>query len=147
MTSNKLDKISCWILCKHFMSLTKNLSAISLWRYSFPKTRFFGLSSWQRPPASEIVHKIVFRENAPTIIFIDEIDAVAGKRSFGGNNSEFGRMTINQLLQEMDGFKSQSDVFVIGATNLKDSLDPGMVKIIFLLHKYLFKFRLRKLPF
>ena len=54
---------------------------------------------------------------------------MAGKRNFGGNSSDFGRMTINQLLQEMDGFKSQSDVFVIGATNLKDSLDPGMVKI------------------
>merc|ERR1712131_519838 len=68
------------------------------------------------------------RENAPTIIFIDEIDAVAGKRNFGGNSSDFGRMTINQLLQEMDGFKSQSDVFVIGATNLKDSLDPALLR-------------------
>ena len=107
--------------------------------HSFPQNQFtaYGLNR-DRSPAWQFIR--LFRENAPTIIFIDEIDAVAGKRNFGGNSSDFGRMTINQLLQEMDGFKSQSDVFVIGATNLKDSLDPGMVKIIFILHKIYVKF-------
>ena len=60
-----------------------------------------------------------FRENAPCIVFIDEIDAVGGKRKTGGSTSDYSRMTINQLLQEMDGFKSNDDVIVIGATNLK----------------------------
>ena len=60
-----------------------------------------------------------FSEHAPCIIFIDEIDAVGGKRKTGGNTSDYSRMTINQLLQEMDGFRSNDDVIVIGATNLK----------------------------
>jgi len=68
------------------------------------------------------------REHAPCIIFIDEIDAVGGKRKTGGNTSDYSRMTINQLLQEMDGFRSNDDVIVIGATNLKDVLDPALLR-------------------
>ena len=63
---------------------------------------------------------IFCRKNAPCIVFIDEIDAVGGKRGHSGINSDpLSRMTINQLLQEMDGFKSNDNVIVIGATNLK----------------------------
>lgn len=68
------------------------------------------------------------RENAPCIVFIDEIDAVGGKRKTGGSTSDYSRMTINQLLQEMDGFKSNDDVIVIGATNLKAVLDPALLR-------------------
>lgn len=68
------------------------------------------------------------RENAPCIVFIDEIDAVGGKRKTGGSTSDYSRMTINQLLQEMDGFKSNDDVIVIGATNLKGVLDPALLR-------------------
>jgi len=68
------------------------------------------------------------RENAPCIIFIDEIDAVGGKRKTGGNTSDYSRMTINQLLQEMDGFKTNDDIIVIGATNLKAVLDPALLR-------------------
>lgn len=68
------------------------------------------------------------RENAPCIVFIDEIDAVGGKRKTGGSTSDYSRMTINQLLQEMDGFRSNDDVIVIGATNLKSVLDPALLR-------------------
>lgn len=56
------------------------------------------------------------RRTAPSIIFIDEIDSVAGKRSAQGISHE--RDTINQLLSEMDGFKQTDKIIVIGATNL-----------------------------
>ena len=74
------------------------------------------------------------REQAPCIIFIDEIDAVAGKRSGNGAGDDSrSRMTINQLLQEMDGLKENENLIVIGATNFKQYLDsailrPGIVR-------------------
>jgi len=68
------------------------------------------------------------RDNSPCIIFLDEIDAVGGKRTGSGFESSSSRMTINQLLQEMDGFKSDENVIVIGATNLKSVLDPALLR-------------------
>jgi len=68
------------------------------------------------------------RENSPCIIFLDEIDAVGGKRTGSAFESSGSRMTINQLLQEMDGFKSDENVIVIGATNLKSVLDPALMR-------------------
>lgn len=56
------------------------------------------------------------RRKSPSIIFIDEIDSVAGKRS-NNLNSKMND-TINQLLAEMDGFKATENIVVIGATNL-----------------------------
>lgn len=70
-------------------------------------------------------------ENAPCIIFIDEIDAIGKSRSsgnsFGGGNDE-REQTINQLLTEMDGFNGTNGIVVIAATNRPDILDPALVR-------------------
>merc|ERR1719362_2231646 len=67
------------------------------------------------------------REKAPSIIFIDEIDAVGKKRGgkMGGGNEE-RENTLNQLLVEMDGFSTDSSVIVLAATNRADSLDDAL---------------------
>lgn len=66
------------------------------------------------------------RKHAPSIIFIDEIDSVGGKRSRIADHREATTM-LNQLLAEMDGFGSQDSlVFVMGATNQKDQLDEAL---------------------
>jgi len=63
---------------------------------------------------------------SPSIIFIDEIDAVAKKRDqkFGSNDERDN--TLNQLLVEMDGFATDEAVIILAATNLADSLDPAI---------------------
>ena len=69
------------------------------------------------------------REKAPSIIFIDEIDAVGKKRAgrMGGGNEERDN-TLNQLLVEMDGFSTDSSVIVLAATNRADSLDSALLR-------------------
>jgi cell division protease FtsH len=69
------------------------------------------------------------RRVAPAIIFIDELDAVGGKRSTGsrGGNDE-REQTLNQLLIEMDGFKGDTGVVVIAATNRPDMLDDALTR-------------------
>ncbi|MCD6264154.1 CDC48 family AAA ATPase [Candidatus Bathyarchaeota archaeon] len=63
-------------------------------------------------------------KNAPSIIFIDEIDAIAPKR--GEVTGEVERRVVAQLLASMDGLKSRGNVIVIGATNRPDALDPAL---------------------
>ena len=70
------------------------------------------------------------RSNAPCILFIDEIDAIGKKRgnsNFTGGNDE-REQTLNQFLTEMDGFKDNSGVIVIGATNRIDVLDDALLR-------------------
>lgn len=66
------------------------------------------------------------KKNAPCIIFIDEIDAVGGKR--GVNDSEEREQTLNQLLTELDGFNNSEGILVIGATNRLEKLDPALLR-------------------
>jgi ATP-dependent metalloprotease len=61
------------------------------------------------------------RKKQPSIIFIDELDAVGGKRS--GRDQQYLKQTLNQLLVEMDGFMQTEGVIVIAATNFPESLD------------------------
>ncbi|MGB0356910.1 MAG: ATP-dependent metallopeptidase FtsH/Yme1/Tma family protein [Cytophagales bacterium] len=69
------------------------------------------------------------RKNAPCIIFIDEIDTVAGRRQSGQNDMEGGDpRTTNQLLTEIDGFDANAGIFVIGSTNRPDMLDPAILR-------------------
>ncbi len=69
------------------------------------------------------------KENAPCLIFIDEIDAVGRQRGagIGGGNDE-REQTLNQLLTEMDGFEGNSGVIVIAATNRPDVLDAALLR-------------------
>ena len=69
------------------------------------------------------------KKNAPCIVFIDEIDAVARRRGtgMGGGNDE-REQTLNALLVEMDGFENNSNVIVIAATNRADILDPALLR-------------------
>lgn len=69
------------------------------------------------------------KKNAPCIIFIDEIDAVGRQRGagLGGGNDE-REQTLNQMLVEMDGFETGSNVIVIAATNRPDVLDPALMR-------------------
>ena len=69
------------------------------------------------------------KKTSPSIIFIDEIDAIGRMRSGGGINSHDEReQTLNQILVEMDGFSQHDNVIVIAATNRADMLDPALVR-------------------
>ena len=68
------------------------------------------------------------KEKAPCIVFIDEIDAIGGKRDgrVGGNDER--EQTLNQLLTEMDGFEGNNGVIILAATNRPESLDPALTR-------------------
>lgn len=69
------------------------------------------------------------KKNAPCIIFIDEIDAVARRRGSGlGSGHDEREQTLNQLLVEMDGFGVNEGIIVMAATNRKDILDPAILR-------------------
>src|SRR4051794_6789691 len=70
------------------------------------------------------------RENAPAILFIDELDAAARRRGTGGSagGADEREQTLNQLLVEIDGFDVASGIVVVGATNRPDILDPALLR-------------------
>lgn len=69
------------------------------------------------------------KRNAPCIVFIDEVDAVGRQRGAGlGGSHDEREQTLNQILVEMDGFDSNTNVIVIAATNRPDVLDPALVR-------------------
>jgi cell division protease FtsH len=67
------------------------------------------------------------RENAPAIVFIDELDAVGAQRTGHGFNREQDQ-TLNQLLVELDGFESREQIVVMGASNRLQDLDPALLR-------------------
>jgi len=74
------------------------------------------------------------KKNAPCIIFIDEIDAIGGKRAgtsgggMGGGGNDEREQTLNQILTEMDGFEGNAGVIVLAATNRADILDEALLR-------------------
>ncbi|MFH0829408.1 MAG: ATP-dependent zinc metalloprotease FtsH [Candidatus Kerfeldbacteria bacterium] len=69
------------------------------------------------------------KKNAPSIVFIDEIDAVGRQRGTGlGGSHDEREQTLNQILVEMDGFDTDTNVIVIAATNRPDILDPALLR-------------------
>lgn len=69
------------------------------------------------------------KKNSPAIIFIDEIDAVGRKRGSGmGGGHDEREQTLNQILVEMDGFETDTNVIVLAATNRADVLDPALLR-------------------
>ncbi len=69
------------------------------------------------------------KRSAPCIIFVDEIDAVGRRRGAGlGNSNDEREQTLNQILVEMDGFDTNTNVMIIAATNRPDILDPALLR-------------------
>ena len=69
------------------------------------------------------------REGQPSLIFIDEIDAIGRQRGMGiGGGHDEREQTLNQILIEMDGFDTRTDVIVLAATNRPDMLDPALIR-------------------
>ena len=69
------------------------------------------------------------REQSPAVIFVDEIDAVGRRRGIGlGGGNDEREQTLNQILVEMDGFGTDTNVIVIAATNRPDVLDPALLR-------------------
>src|SRR6185437_15421542 len=69
------------------------------------------------------------RQDKPSIIFIDEIDAIGRKRGTGiGGGHDEREQTLNQILSEMDGFEPAEGIIVMAATNRPDVLDPALLR-------------------
>jgi cell division protease FtsH len=68
------------------------------------------------------------RKLAPSIVFIDEIDAIGQRRGTGIGGNDEREQTLNQLLAEMDGFDPSTDIVIIAATNRPETLDPALLR-------------------
>lgn len=87
------------------------------------------LSKWVGD-SEESVRKIFdkARENSPSVIFFDEIDAIGGERGGGAGGSEVGDRVVTQLLTELDGVEGLENVTVVAATNRPDQLDNALTR-------------------
>ncbi|QLG47336.1 CDC48 family AAA ATPase [Natrinema halophilum] len=74
----------------------------------------------------EVISKA--RENAPTVVFFDEIDAIASKRGTGTGDSNVGERVVSQLLTELDGLEELEDVVVIAASNRPELIDDALLR-------------------
>jgi len=74
----------------------------------------------------ELFHKA--RQASPCIIFLDEVDSVVPSRGEGSTDSHVAERVLSQFLSEMDGLEELKGVFVIGATNRVDLIDPAMLR-------------------
>jgi transitional endoplasmic reticulum ATPase len=93
----------------------------------YPQTASDLTSKWVGESEASVVRLFArARDNAPSIIFIDEIDAVGAARSEMG--SSYLDRTLTQLLTELDGMTEQRGVFVMAATNRPDALDPALTR-------------------
>lgn len=70
----------------------------------------------------------VAKKHSPCIVFIDEIDSIGTKRSSNGEGHSEKEQTINELLQQMDGFTGKEGVFIVAATNRPDKLDSALTR-------------------
>lgn len=68
------------------------------------------------------------RQNSPCIVFLDEIDAIASERGSGATTSGASDNVVSQLLTEIQGVDELEDVFIMGATNIKESIDPAILR-------------------
>jgi transitional endoplasmic reticulum ATPase len=68
------------------------------------------------------------RSNAPTVVFFDEIDSIAGKRGQQAGDAGVGERVVSQLLTELDGLEELEDVVVIATTNRPDLIDPALIR-------------------
>ena len=69
------------------------------------------------------------KRNSPCIVFVDEIDAVGRHRGAGlGGSHDEREQTLNQILVEMDGFDTSTNVIIVAATNRPDILDPALLR-------------------
>jgi transitional endoplasmic reticulum ATPase len=83
--------------------------------------KFYGESEGRLRQVFEKAH-----QNAPSIIFIDEIDAIAPKREDMGSEKQVEKRVVAQLLSLMDGLESRGKIIVIGATNIPNTIDPAL---------------------
>jgi cell division protease FtsH len=91
---------------------------------------FVGVGASRVRELFQTANKTATATGKPVVIFIDEIDAVGGKRSsgFNGGGHQEREQTLNQILVEMDGVQSNPNVIVIAATNRADILDPALMR-------------------
>ncbi len=108
----------------HWMTFGLACCAVEMMQTSMPR---YDLERFGAARIRDLFKKA--SENTPCIVFIDEIDAVGRERGagIGGGNDE-REQTLNQLLTEMDGFKENKGVIVVGATNRVDILDAALLR-------------------
>lgn len=68
------------------------------------------------------------RAKQPAIVFLDELDSIGDRAKFRGDNVDYSRQVVNQLLECIDGAEGRDQVLVVGATNFRDAIDPALLR-------------------